>query len=65
MMGETCSTRQKKEEKLFLISIAGTEGRRPLGRPVHRWEGNIKVRLKETVWNGLIWLKTWFNSRIL
>jgi hypothetical protein len=26
------------------------EGRRPLGRPTHRWENDIKVGVKETGW---------------
>jgi len=26
------------------------EGKRQLGRPMHRWEDNIKIDLKEVVW---------------
>ena len=26
------------------------EGNRPLGRPRHRWEDNIKINLKEMGW---------------
>ena len=36
------------------------EGGRPLGRPRHRWEDNIKVDLREVgwgAWAGLIWLR--------
>jgi hypothetical protein len=36
------------------------EGRRPLGRPRHRWEDNIKMDLQEVgwgAWTGLIWLR--------
>jgi hypothetical protein len=36
------------------------EGGRPLGKPRHRWEGNIKMDLSEVgygVWTELIWLK--------
>ena len=35
------------------------EGKRPLGKPRHRWEDNIKVDLQEIgwgAWTGLIWL---------
>jgi hypothetical protein len=35
--------------------------RRPLGRPRHRWEENIKMGLQEFgwgAWTGSIWLKT-------
>jgi hypothetical protein len=37
------------------------EGRRPLERPRHRWENNIKMYLREIGWGGaytgLIWLR--------
>jgi hypothetical protein len=29
------------------------EGKRPLGRPRHRWEDCIKINLKETGWEGM------------
>jgi hypothetical protein len=32
-------------------------GRRPLGRPRHRWEGNIKTELWEVGWGGIDWLE--------
>jgi hypothetical protein len=33
-----------------------TEEKRPLGRPRHRWENNIKMYLKEMEWgHGLDW----------
>jgi len=34
------------------------EGKRPLGRPRHRWEDNIKMDFQEVGWGrtGLIWL---------
>jgi hypothetical protein len=28
------------------------EGRRPLGRPRHRWEDNIKMDLREVGWGA-------------
>jgi hypothetical protein len=31
--------------------------RRPLGRPRHRCEDNIKMDLKKIVWTGCIWLR--------
>ena len=36
------------------------EGKRPLGRPRRRWEGNIKIDLQELVWGvrtGSSWLR--------
>jgi hypothetical protein len=29
------------------LAVGGAEGRRPLGRPSHRWEDNNKLNLKE------------------
>jgi hypothetical protein len=33
------------------------EGKRPLGRPRHKWLNNIKMDLGEIGWTGLIWLR--------
>jgi hypothetical protein len=33
-----------------------TEGKRPLGRPRHRWVDNIKIDLRETGWDGMGWI---------
>jgi hypothetical protein len=41
--------------------VGNSEGKRPLGRPRHRWEGNIRMDLGRyggRVWNGCIWLRT-------
>jgi hypothetical protein len=29
------------------------EGKRPLGRPRHRWLDNIKIDLREIGWDGM------------
>jgi hypothetical protein len=31
------------------------EGRRPLERPKHRWEDNIKMDIQEVGWGGMDW----------
>jgi len=31
------------------------EGNRPLGRPLQRWEDNIKMYLQEVGWEGMDW----------
>jgi hypothetical protein len=44
----------------YRIFVGRPEGRRPLGRPRHRWEDNIKMDLQEVgrgPWIGLIWLR--------
>jgi hypothetical protein len=42
-----------------------TEGKRPLGRPKHRWMYNIKRDLREMIWAGLICLMMWTNGGLL
>jgi len=32
------------------------EGKRPLGRPVQRWEHNIRMDLREIGWGGVNWM---------
>jgi hypothetical protein len=35
------------------VVLAGRpEGKRPLGRPRHRWKDNIKIDLQEMGWGG-------------
>jgi hypothetical protein len=36
--------------------VGKPEGRRPLGRPRHRWEDNIKMDLGEVVWGDTGWI---------
>ena len=38
----TCST-CRREINAYVVMIGIPEGKRPLGRPVYRWEGNIKM----------------------
>jgi hypothetical protein len=38
------------------ILIGKREGRRPLGRPRHRWEDNIRTDLTEIGWEGVDWI---------
>ena len=33
------------------------EGRRPLGRPRHIWEDNIKMDLQEVECGGMVWIE--------
>jgi len=36
--------------------VAKPEGKRPLGRPGRRWEGNIKMNIQEVeVWTEASW----------
>jgi hypothetical protein len=37
------------------VLVVKTEGRRPLGRPMRRWEDNIKMDFQEVGW-GMDWI---------
>jgi hypothetical protein len=37
--------------------VGKTEGKRPLGRPRRRWEGNVKVDLKERYCENMDWIE--------
>ena len=39
----------------YTALVGKPERRRPLGRPRHRWEDNIKVDLREVGW-GIDWI---------
>jgi len=36
--------------------VGKPEGKRPLGRPRHRWEDNIKMDLQEVGCGGMDWI---------
>jgi hypothetical protein len=35
---------------VYRVVVGKPEGKRPLGRPRHRWEDNIKMDLHEVEW---------------
>jgi hypothetical protein len=37
--------------------VGKPEERRPLGRPRHRWEDNIKMGLQKVGYRGMDWIK--------
>jgi hypothetical protein len=39
----------------YNILVGRPEGRRPLGRPRHRWEANIKTDLREIGFGDVDW----------
>jgi hypothetical protein len=44
------------------LLVGKPEGKRPLGRPRHRWVDNIRMDLGEVdwigvMWTGLVWLR--------
>jgi hypothetical protein len=49
-----------EEGDVYRALVGKPEGKRTLGRPRHRWEGNIKMDLQEVgwrAWTGLLWLR--------
>jgi hypothetical protein len=49
-----------KNENSYGIMLGKPEGRRPLRRPMCRWEDNIKMNLKDCdgrAWTGFNWLR--------
>jgi hypothetical protein len=38
------------------VVVGKPEGKRPFGRPRHRWENNIKIRFKKIVMEGVYWI---------
>jgi hypothetical protein len=47
---------------VYRLLVGRPEGKRPLGRPRHRWEDNIKVDLWEIGINGTNWI-SWLRIR--
>jgi len=42
---------------VYRVLVGRPEGKRPLGRPRRRWEGNIKMNLREIEINGTNWIQ--------
>jgi len=43
-------------EESCIVLFGKPEGKRPLGRPRHRWEDNIKMDLQEVGWGCMDWI---------
>jgi hypothetical protein len=41
-----------KRRGAYKVLVGKPEGRRPLGRPRHRWEDNIEMGLREIGWGA-------------
>jgi hypothetical protein len=46
----------------YNILVGRSEGRRPLGRPRHRWEDKINMDLRETGFGEVVWI-LWAQDR--
>jgi hypothetical protein len=47
---------------VYRVLMGKPEGKRPLGRPRHRWEDGIRMDLRET---GSSWLRIGTGGRLL
>jgi hypothetical protein len=41
----------------YRVLVGRPEVRRPLERPRHKWEDNIKMNLQEVGWGGMDWIE--------
>jgi hypothetical protein len=46
-----------EEKGVYRVLVGKSEGRRPLGRPRHRWEDNIRMDLREVGCRGVDWME--------
>jgi hypothetical protein len=53
--GGSCSA-HGEDEKCIKRFGQKTEGKRPLRRPRHKWEDNIRIDLREIGWEGVDWM---------
>jgi hypothetical protein len=44
-------------KSVYRSLVRRPKGKRPLGRPRHRWEGNIKMDLREIGIAGVNWIQ--------
>jgi hypothetical protein len=45
-----------EKRNAYRILVGMPEGKRPLGRPRHRWLNDIKMDLREIIWDGMDWI---------
>jgi hypothetical protein len=48
-------TRMGENKNTYRILVGKPEGKRPLGRPRRKWVDNIKMDLRKTGWNAIVW----------
>jgi len=39
---------------VYRVFMGKPEGKKPLGRPRHRWEGNVKMDHQDVGWGALV-----------
>jgi hypothetical protein len=46
-----------EERNVYRVLMGKPEGKRPLGRPRHRWDDGITMDLRETGWGSVDWIQ--------
>jgi hypothetical protein len=54
-MGRACG-RYGRGEEVYKVLVGKPEGKRPLGRPRHRWDDGIRMDLTEIGWRSVKWI---------
>jgi hypothetical protein len=49
--------RVEEGRSVYRVLIGRPEGKRPLGRPRHRWEDNVKMNLRKIGIDGANWIR--------
>ena len=56
--------RMGESRGLYRVLVGKSEGKKPLGRPRHKWEDNIKMDLQEVGCDGMDWIDlAWDRER--
>jgi hypothetical protein len=50
-----------EERKVYKVLAGKPKGKRPLGRPRHRWEDVVRMDLREIGWGGIGF--NWLHNR--
>jgi hypothetical protein len=48
--------RMREKRNAYLILVGKLEGKRSLGRPRHKWVGNIIIDLRGIGWDDVDWI---------
>ena len=48
--------RMRERRGIYRVLVEKSAGKRPLGRPRHRWKDNIKMDLREVGCGGTDWI---------